>query len=366
MLKKTKILICGVLPPPYFGHSMLYEMLMRSSFPQAYDVKFLNMHFWSYETNKKVTVEKLLKLVCYFCQYFWLLVSFRPIYVLFNTSFYKMPFLKDFLFCAIGILFGKKIVLHDHGQYIKELHDQLPSWQRNLLNWMLGHSSASIIMGERVRLFYEGLMPQAKLFVVPGTVEDTKDFSVLREENSGKVEVLYFSHLSRDKGVEVAFEAVPLILKGRKDIRVTFAGPIEGDDIAIRLEGLQKSFPGRVRYLGYIDQVFERTKIFRSADIFIFPTLRDVFGLVLLHAMAEGLPIVASREGTIPEIIPDVSHGLLFEKGSAQALAVYIHELVMDEPRRRAMGAANRLRFEQKYSLEKYSLSMIETFERIE
>jgi len=60
--KRIKILICGILPPPYFGHSMLYKMLMASSFPNAFETRFLNMKFWSYATNKKVTIEKIFPL----------------------------------------------------------------------------------------------------------------------------------------------------------------------------------------------------------------------------------------------------------------------------------------------------------------
>ena len=125
-----------------------------------------------------------------------------------------------------------------------------------------------------------------------------------------KINVLYFSHMSRLKGVYTAFEAMALILKECVDIVVTFGGPMENEEVKNRLEELQKNFPGRVNYMGYVEDVVERTKIFRQADIFIFPTLRDVFGLVLLHAMAEGLPIVASREGTVPEIVPDGTNAL--------------------------------------------------------
>jgi len=345
---------------------MLYEMLMRSEFPRTYDVRFLNMHFWSYETNKKVTGEKILKLFLYLVQFCWFIVSFQPRYVLYNTSFYKMPFLKDFLFCSLGIVLGRKIVIHDHGQYVKELYGVLPVWQRALLCWLLEHSNASIIMGERVRPFYNGLMAQEKLFVVPGTVEDTQNIPMEKKDFWGEVNVLYFSHLSHDKGAEVAFNAVPLILKAKKDVRVTFAGPVENDGIALRLEALQQAFPGRVRYLGYIDRVSERARIFRSADIFIFPTLRDVFGLVLLHAMAEGLPVVASNEGTIPEIIPDTGYGILFEKGSAIELSEQVLVLVEDPVRRRAMGAANRRRFEKEYSLGAYGDKMVNVFRQLE
>ena len=240
MSPRVRVLVCGVLPPPYFGHSMLYEMLMRSSFVEALDVIFLDMHFWSYETNKKVTGGKLFKLVKYFSQYLWRLALHRPQYVLYNISFYKMPFLKDFLFCATGILLGKKVVIHDHGQYVRELYDALPGWQQAMLRWMLKHAAASIVMGEAVKPRYDGLMAPGKLFVVPGTAEDTKSVVLGDQRAVGGVNILYFSHLSRDKGIFVAFDAVPLILKGHRDVRLTFAGPIEDDAVAVRLETLQK------------------------------------------------------------------------------------------------------------------------------
>jgi len=121
--------------------------------------------------------------------------------------------------------------------------------------------------------------------------------------------------MSQLKGVYTAFEAAAIILQERADIIVTFGGPMEDEEVKNRLEALHKSYPDRVRQMGYVEDVTERTKIFRGADIFIFPTLRDVFGLVLLNAMAEQLPIVASREGTIPEIVPDGTNALLVKKG---------------------------------------------------
>lgn len=358
-----KVLICGVLPPPYFGHSVIYEMLMDSSFPASVRVRFLNMHFWSYQTDKKVTAEKIFKMAKYYFRYVASIVLWRPRYVLYNSSFYRMPFLKDFLFCATGIVLGRKVIFHDHGQYVRELHDSLPSWQRAMLRWMLRHAAGSIVMGEGVRLTYQGLMDDAKIFIVPGVVEDTRSIKVeANRPASGFLNVLYFSHMSLAKGIFVAFDAAAQILKARRDVMVTFGGPIESDEVALRLEGLQKQYPGRVRYMGYVEDVCERTALFRGADIFMFTTLRDVFGLVLLHAMAEGLPIVASREGTIPEIIPDERYGILFEKGDAQALAESVLALVVDEGRRTAMGASNRARFEQNYCLEVYGRRMQDAF----
>ena len=366
MNKKIKVLICGVLPPPYFGHSMLYQMLMRSSFIESFDVSFLNMHFWSYETDKKVTGIKLLKLVRYFCQYLWRLAGHRPKYVLYNISFYKMPFLKDFLFCAAGILSGHEVVIHDHGRYVRELYDALPRWQGGLLRWMLKHASASIIMGEGVRASYEGLMAQEKLFVVPGTVYDSRPIKVEPNRPPGAIRnILFFSHMSRSKGINVAFAAAAIVLKADGGTCFTFAGPIENDEVALGLKTLQAQYPSRVRYMGYIQDEAARTALFRGADVFLFPTLRDVFGLVLLHAMAEGVAIVASREGTIPEIVLEGENGFLCEKGRAEEVSGKILQLLRDEPLRAKMGKANRARFDEKYCLPIYGRAMIDCFQKI-
>ena len=362
-----RILICGVLPPPYFGHSMLYEMLMASSFPKAFDVYFLNMHFWSYGTNKKVTALKLFKLCAYYAHYLWVLVVFRPRYILYNTSFYKMPFLKDLLFCATGIIAGRRLVIHDHGQYVRELHDALPAWQKNMLGWLLARAAGSIVMGERVRPVYDGLMDQGKIVVVPGVVEDTQRMDVTPDRPAEDCfNVVYFSHMSRDKGIFVAFETAREILQMRRDVVMTFGGPIENDVVRAGLEALQQEYPQRVRYLGYVDDAGRRTEIFRGADVFLFTTLRDVFGLVLLHAMAEGRPIVASREGTIPEIVIDGETGLLFDKGNSRMCAGAVLRLLDDKDLCLKMGAAGRRRFESVYAIDTYGPRMTDVFFQME
>src|SRR4051812_34307424 len=97
---KPRILICGILPPPNFGHSMMYQILMESSFARDCDIIFFEMKFWSYAKHKRITIDKLVKMVGYWIKFVALIISRRPRYILFNMSFDKMPFLKDYLFCA--------------------------------------------------------------------------------------------------------------------------------------------------------------------------------------------------------------------------------------------------------------------------
>lgn len=371
MKSKIKILVCGILPPPFFGHSAMYKILMESTFVTACDITFLNMRFWSYDRHKKITFLKLLKLIKYFLQYLYLILRERPQYILYNMSFDKMPFLKDFLFCFVGRILGVRIVIHDMGQYVGELYDQSNGLYRSLIRWVLKHATASIVLGERTKLAYKGLMDENKLFAVPGSVVDTAclelDNSASKDRtNKEFINVLYFSFMSASKGVFTAFKAVPRVLKTEQNIRFTFAGPMESKLIEQTLNQLKEDYGPKIEYRGYIADEIKRTELYRGADIFIFPTHRDVFGLVLLHAMAEGLPIIASLEGTIPEIIQDGVNGFLIAKGDDVQLAERILHLAADQRLRKKMGELNRQRYVEVYSPQRYGQRMIDTFIEID
>ena len=103
---------------------------------------------------------------------------------------------------------GKQVVFHDLGQYVKELDESLKGFKRQPCAGCLRIWAASIIMGEKVRQDYEGLADPAKLFVVPGTAEDSKEIKIDSPKIPGQINVLYFSHMSRLKGVYTAFEAM--------------------------------------------------------------------------------------------------------------------------------------------------------------
>ena len=362
---KKRILICGILPPPTFGHSMLYQMLMRSRFTGHFNVTFLNMSFWTYGKNKRVTVDKLYKLVKYYVQFIWIVLSKRPDFILYNISFYKMPFLKDVLFCFTGKLLGCRYVIHDMGRYVRELYATSSKRTKKILELYLKWASASIIQGEGVRSAYDGLINPKKLWVVPGCVEDTRSWESPRWEKNGKINVLYFSFLSRDKGIFTAFSAVRKVLAQNSVVSFHFAGPVESDAVQEDLNLLLKQYPENAHYYGYIEDPKKRTECFRNADVFIFPTSRETFGLVLLHAMAEQLPIVASVEGCIPEIIQEGENGFLIEKENDGQLAEHILRLANNANLRRTIGEANRQKFLNSYSLDEYGRKMIETFEGI-
>jgi glycosyltransferase involved in cell wall biosynthesis len=82
--------------------------------------------------------------------------------------------------------------------------------------------------------------------------------------------------------------------------------------------------------------------LYEHADLFAFPTFGDVLPIVVMEAMASGLPVITTRVGAIDEQIKDGVTGFLIPPNDPGALAAVARRLVFDPILRREMGAAAR------------------------
>lgn len=136
----------------------------------------------------------------------------------------------------------------------------------------------------------------------------------------------FLGRLSSEKGAIVLLEAFIKLAQKYPDICLTFAG--EGPEMQFLLENARLagihdrvSFPGRIREVG---------SFLRSLDLLIVPSFEDNFPTVILEAMREKVPVIATDVGGIPEIITDRETGLLVPCGQPAALAGKIEELKKD------------------------------------
>ncbi len=133
---------------------------------------------------------------------------------------------------------------------------------------------------------------------------------------SDKEEVLlFFSVVTRQKGLHLLIKALPGILEKRKAVKLLVAG--DGDYLteAKRLVS-QSGLDRYVIFLGHLPR--ERAPDYINAsDIFVLPTLRqEGMPFSILEAMACGKPVIASKIGGIPSIIDDGVNGLLIQPGN--------------------------------------------------
>jgi glycosyltransferase involved in cell wall biosynthesis len=106
---------------------------------------------------------------------------------------------------------------------------------------------------------------------------------------------------------------------------------------------------GRVVFHGSLpnDKVRE---MYRSADIFVLPTLSESCSMALLEAMSAGLPIITTRAGGNPHLIRDGDNGRLVKPGDVPELKAAIEDLIINPLLREAMGSANVQRIAEEFS----------------
>jgi len=93
-------------------------------------------------------------------------------------------------------------------------------------------------------------------------------------------------------------------------------------------------------------------QILNSLDLFVLPSLREPFGIVIIEAQACGKPVVATSVGGIPEAMKDGETGILVKPKSSEDLANKIIYMIRNEKIRQKMGLNGRKRVERKFSKE--------------
>lgn len=103
-----------------------------------------------------------------------------------------------------------------------------------------------------------------------------------------------------------------------------------------------------------------------AVDLAVVPSCGpEVFGRMVIEAMAMQRPVIAIRSGGPEEIIKANETGLLVPMGDSGALAVAVSELLEDAEARSRIGAAGRLEVERHFSATAYAGRVMELYDRI-
>ncbi len=140
--------------------------------------------------------------------------------------------------------------------------------------------------------------------------------------------VFYVGRLVPEKGVQVLLASAPSWMNRYPQARIIIAGI--GPMLAtLQDQARELGIEGRVEFAGFVtDQ--ERNRLLRDADVAVFPSLYEPFGIVALEAMAAGAPTVVSRTGGLAEIVEHGEDGWLVEPGDSNSLSETILQLFAD------------------------------------
>lgn len=225
-----------------------------------------------------------------------------------------------------------------------------PSVAKRFLNWAVppvtlrrAQRVIAVTPGEALLLRRLGVAP-GRIRTIPNGV-DLREFPSPRAPNSPRdqASILFVGRCyPRQKGLEYLIRSLALMEQPRK-ICLRIVGEDWGGVPSLRLLSKSLGVEQQVEFSGRLSRA-ELIRSYLSADVFVLPSLFEPFGIVLLEAMAAGLPIVASRVGGVPDVVEDGRTGILVEPGNAQALCQALEFLISNPPLRQRMGEAGRRR----------------------
>lgn len=358
-----KILFVLHLPPPIHGAALVGKQIKDSEQINGEFIgRFLNLS--TSRSIQEIGTSGITKIVRYFSlilSFVKLILFFRPDLVYITLNAKGVGFYKDSIFAIVALLFRKKVVYHFHNKGVRDRQDKFFD---NILYRILFRKAYVILLSPFLYKDVSKYIGKGRVYFCPNGIADIADGSSVRglartTKGENTRNLLFLSNLIRTKGVFVLLEALAILKEKNVDFFCVFVGG-EGDISANAFENKRKEL-GLSAFVTYVGKKYEgeRTEYFRSADMFILPTMNDCFPLVLLEALQFSLPVVSTVEGAIPEIIENGVNGYLASPNNPDDLAEKIEHLLKNPEERLMMQQENRAKYENRFSLPVFENKLI-------
>ena len=195
--------------------------------------------------------------------------------------------------------------------------------------------------GKNIKVIYNGI--DQTLFTPP---------KLNKIKHHNQINVLFSGNLTQRKGAQWL---IPIAERLDKRINILYTSGLQPT-------GMPLNHP-RLQCVGSIPYQ-QMPALYQNADILLFPTVREGFGLAAAEAMACGLPVVATNCSSLPELIDNGKGGFLCPIGNVDAFAEKIDLLAENPELRREMGDYNRAKVESMFTLERMAGQYEQLFER--
>ena len=256
------------------------------------------------------------------------------------------------LLAPLARLAGARVVVTEHLPMVPRL------WKRDLVKRLaVGFVDAAVTMtraNAELMVNRQGF-PRRRVRVVEngvraafGTREGDSNARADLGLEASTVAFVFVGNLIEHKGLRRVIEALSSLATGWRLV-VVGSGPEAG---AARALVSRLGVSARVVFLGQCsaEQV---ERVVAACDVLVLPSAVEGLPYVILEAMACAKPVVSSRVFGIPEAVVEGETGLLVSPDDVAGLAAALHTLAADSALRARMGRAGRVRFEERFTLER-------------
>jgi len=218
--------------------------------------------------------------------------------------------------------------------------------------WYLSSNSAS---PDDVTTIHNGVLVETRRISTAEREAIRAGFDVRPEQ----ILVANVAIMRPGKGQEDLLAAVS-ILPEASPVVVVLIGDGDGRPGLEQMARTDPAIGDRTRFAGYREDV---PRILQASDILAHPSHADALPTAVIHAMAAGLPVVASEVGGIPEILGDT--GILVPPGDPRTLSQTLEELASDPGRRAALGSAAHQRFTDSFGADTWAQRLLGLYREV-
>lgn len=363
-MKKSKLLCILHLSPPAHGAAKVGDFIHESQrLKENFECRFIPIRSSeSIGEIGKVNLRKFWYVAVLFFRVLWTLIVFRPDKIYFTASIKSVAFYRDLLVSLLWKVYGlfKKCEVYYH-YHTKGIDTFVSASPRNLkLTRFFLKGVNLILLSPLLEKDVRKVQAYRSIYFLPNGMEDPlghEDFSVYISEKYAQVEqmeVLYLAHMMKDKGYDEVLE----LARQTKDekIHYHFAGSWQSSEDEVDFEAFvhEHELEDSVTYHGFVSGK-KKAALFRKAHLLAYPSKNDAFPLTLLEALAYGVPVIATPEGSIPYIL-DEKCGIIFQESTElyETLQQAKTKLMNEETARYC-----RQRFEAHFTLEQFESNLV-------
>ena len=214
--------------------------------------------------------------------------------------------------------------------------------------WLKKCVEQSFLKNKDIRLIYNGInlenFTKTDRFEARKTLKLPEDKKIVLFSANGGVKNPF-------KGGKFVFQAFEK-LKNRNDILFLNIGGNSNIESENWLD------------FGYVSNPEIMAKLYSAADVYLFPTLAETFGMTVVEAMSCGLPVITFETGGVPEIVENNKSGFVVEYKNGEMLTSALEKLLEDNDLREKM-AENAIEASKKFSSERMALEYMQLYEEL-
>jgi glycosyltransferase involved in cell wall biosynthesis len=357
-VRKTKILVVGVTPPPYGGQAMMTERFIKANFEnlKIYHVKMAfsqSMAVVGRFNLAKVTHMFSIVLKALYSRFKY---NVPTLYYMPGGSNY-VPVVRDIFILFFLRLFFKKTIFHFHAAGVSEVVAKLPYLLKKMAQ-LVYHAPDLAIHISSLNPNDGGYFKAKKVAVIPNGLDDEAlPYLPIHRKNKDYVTLLYVGVVQETKGIVVLLEAAKILHDKGHKIRVDIVGEYGSPTFKEQATSLcKKNNLEEVVFFRGEKKGHEKWQYFLEADIFCFPSFfeSESFGNVLVEAMMFELPVVGTRWRGIPGLIDENKTGFTVAIKDPRDTANKLENLLVDANLRREYGKNGRQKFLSTYQKESF------------